>query len=95
MSLTDITSRQAILDAIAECDRLGRPAFLQRYGFRPARDYHLVEGGRVYDSKAIVGVAHKYQFPAHGPLRATDFSGGFATVQRLLESLGFTLRVTK
>ena len=80
MSLADITSRQAVLDAIAECDRLGRAAFLEQYGFRPAREYFLVENGRDYDSKAIVGVAHKYQFPEQGPLRATDFSGGYATV---------------
>jgi hypothetical protein len=93
MALTDITSPQAILDAVAEYDRLGQTAFLQKYGFGQAREYFLVVDGREYDSKAIIGAAHGYQFPDQGPLRARDFSGGYATVQRLLESLGFTVRV--
>jgi len=95
MALRDITSRQAILDAVAEYDRIGQAAFLQRYGFGRAREFFLVVGDRDYDSKAIVGVAHAYQFPQDGPLSARDFSGGEATVRRLLESLGFTVRVTR
>jgi hypothetical protein len=93
MALADITSRQAILDAVAEYNRLGQAAFLQRYGFGPARKYFLVVDGQEYDSKAIVGVAHRYQFPDQGPLQARDFSGGYATVQRLLELLEFFVRV--
>jgi hypothetical protein len=93
MALADITSPQAIFDAVAEYDQIGQAAFLERYGFGPAREYFLVIEGRDYDSKAIVGAAHGYQFPDQGPLRARDFSGGYATVQRLLESLGFTVRV--
>jgi len=93
MALADITSRQAVLDAVAEYDRLGQTAFLERYGFGQARRYFLVVDGREYDSKAIIGVGHGYQFPDQGPLQARDFNGGYATVQRLLESLGFTVRV--
>jgi len=48
--------------------------------------------GRLYDSKAIVGAAHGYEFPLAGPLRTGDFSGGEATVTRKLEELGFTVR---
>ena len=95
MSLRDLTSRQAILDAIAEYDRIGQVAFLERYGFGRAREFFLVVEGREYDSKAIVGAAHGYQFPQAGPLTARDFSGGEATVQRLLESLGFNVRVAR
>jgi hypothetical protein len=93
MGLANINSRDAILQAVAEYDRLGRDAFLQRHGFKPAREYFLIIDGREYDSKAIVGVAHGYQFPDQGPLRWQHFSGGYATVQRLLESLGFEVRV--
>jgi hypothetical protein len=93
VSLKDITSRQAILDAVAEYDRIGQEAFLDRYGFGKAREFFLLVGAREYDSKAIVGVAHGYQFPDEGPLSAHEFSGGEATVQRLLESLGFNVRV--
>jgi hypothetical protein len=92
MALTDITS-QAILDAVAEYDRLGQDAFLHRYGFGAARKYFLVHNGQEYASKAVVGVAHGYQFPDQGPLQAGDFRGGYATVQPLLESLGFNVRV--
>jgi hypothetical protein len=93
MALKDITSRDAILQAIRECDRIGREQFLARYGFGEAHRYFLVLDGQRYDSKAIVGVAHGYQFPAQGPLRSPAFSGGNLTVQRKLEELGFTVEV--
>jgi 5-methylcytosine-specific restriction protein A len=91
MALKDIT-RQAVLGAIAEYDRLGQLAFLSRYGFDPARLYTLVYDGRSYDSKAIVGAAHGF-LPGEKPLAARQFSGGEATVGRLLRRLGFTVQV--
>lgn len=93
MALGDITSRQAVLDTIAECDRLGRDEFLHKYGFGRSREYFLVVGDREYDSKAIIGAAHGVQFPAKGPLTSVEFSGGAATVQQVLERLGFEVRV--
>ncbi len=87
MNYRELTERGAVLSAIAECDTLGREAFLERYGFRRARTYVLVHNGRQYDSKAIVGAAFGYQFGA--PLKPTNFSGGRATVRPKLESLGF------
>jgi 5-methylcytosine-specific restriction protein A len=92
VSLADLTSRAAVLAALAEFDRLGRGEFLRRHGFREAREYYLVVGGRLYDSKAIAGVAHGYQFPQVGPLTADEFSGGEATVQRTFQALGFEVR---
>jgi len=47
--------------------------------------------GKTYDSKAIVGAAHGF-LPGHEPLTAGDFSGGPATVGRLLSGLGFQVR---
>ena len=90
MALKDIT-KPAVLNAIQECVRLGRESFLDKYGFGPAKLYRLVYDGRIYDSKAIVGVAHQYVRAGLGPL--TRFSGGAKTVQPVLESLGFTVRV--
>ena len=78
-SLSDLTSPTAIKLAIEECDRLGREKFLSRYGFGHARDFTLHYQGREYDAKAIVGVAHGYQFPAIGTLKSSDFSGGKAS----------------
>ena len=47
--------------------------------------------GRRYDSKAIAGAAHHYAVPTAGPLKPADFSGGEASVGRVLERLGFTV----
>ena len=88
MSFADISSRHAILAAVAEYDQLGPHAFLEKYGFGRARSYFLVIDGREYDSKAIIGAAHGYQFPQLGRLAATEFSGGAETVQRVLEGFG-------
>jgi hypothetical protein len=94
MALSDITDSTAVLQAAQEFDALGREAFLARYGFGKAREYFLVLGGKRYDSKAIMGAAHGYQFPKDGPLQAADFSGGDATVKAKLEQLGFTVELT-
>jgi len=93
MSLSEIQSRSSVLSAIAEYDEIGREAFLAKYGFGEARSYFLIHDGRRYDSKAIVGAAHGFEFPDLGPLGRGDFSGGEATVQRKLEELGFEVEV--
>ena len=87
MALREL-SRHEILQAVAEYDRLGQDRFLEKYGFGMARSYRLVVDGKTYDSKAIVGAAHSF-LPGREPLAAADFSGGAATVGRLLGRLGF------
>lgn len=82
-----LTSRAAILKAIAEYNKLGGKSFLSKYGFGPAKRYHLLHAGKHYDSKAIVGAACGIQFGR--PLTASDFSGGKKTVVPKLKSLGF------
>jgi 5-methylcytosine-specific restriction enzyme A len=47
--------------------------------------------GKEYDSKAIAAVAFEYQNPSLGPLKNQEFNGGYATVKRWLEELGFTV----
>ena len=91
MALSEIT-RDAVLEAIGEYDRLGRDGFLERYGFDRARQYLLVHEGKRYDSKAIVGAAHGF-LPGEHALTADEFSGGEATVGRLLRGLRFTVQV--
>jgi len=94
IALSDITDSTAVLQAAKEFDALGREAFLAHYGFGKARGYFLLLDGKRYDSTAIMGAAHGYQFPEKGPLRAADFSGGDATVKTKLEQLGFTVEST-
>jgi 5-methylcytosine-specific restriction enzyme A len=91
MALRDIT-HEAVIAAIAKYDRLGQDAFLADHGFDRARSYLLVHAGMKYDSKAIVGVAHGF-LPGEQALAASEFSGGDATVGRLLRGLGFTVQV--
>jgi hypothetical protein len=93
VTLINLTSAAAVLQAADEFDRIGREAFLAKYGFGPAQSYFVEIAGRRYDSKAIAGAAHGYQHPELGPLRASDFSGGEATVQAKLEELGFEVVV--
>jgi len=88
VGLQDISASN-INEAIAEFDQLGREEFLSKYQFGSARSCYLTKDGRSYDSKAIVGAAHAFAMPDLGVLAAADFSGGHATVQVLLERLGF------
>ncbi len=90
MAFGDVT-REAVLAAIAEYDRLGQDEFLRRYGFDRARQYVLVHDGKRYDSKAIAVVAHGF-LPGRTALTSDEFSGGKATVGRLLGRLGFHMR---
>lgn len=93
MSLSEITDPMAIRQAVNEFDLIGREAFLARYGFSKARRFFLEVDGKLYDSKAVIGAAHGYQYPNRGPLVYDDFSGGEKTVQRKLEELGFHVKV--
>lgn len=85
--LNQLTSPESVLAAIRECDESGREEFLRRYGYKHSRSYLLHHNGQVYDSKAIAGVAYGKQ---HGvALKASEFSGGEATVIPCLRRLGF------
>jgi hypothetical protein len=83
-----LLSRQAVLRAVDEYGR-DEPGFLERYGFGEADTYTMRHDGRLYASKAIVGVAYGYQYPEQGPLRHDQFSGGKAGAARHLSMLGF------
>lgn len=89
--LSRLQSPAAIQGALDEFSRLGRTAFLARYGFGKSRDFMVRNpvNGELCDSKAIVGAAFGIQYPGIGPLKPADFSGGEATVVPKLQSLGF------
>jgi hypothetical protein len=90
MALSELTDPEAVRQAIAEFDRVGRTAFLERYGFGRSREYMLrEESGQLYDSKAIAGAAFGFQHPDRGPLTPSEFTGVEHTVQPKLEELGF------
>lgn len=71
-----VQHRESIMRAAAEFDRLGRERFLDQYGFGSSTKYLVRIGGRLYDSKAIVGVAFGFENPGHGPLHWKEFNGG-------------------
>lgn len=73
-----LRDRAAVLRACAEYDRLGPEQFLAEHGFGPATKYLLRVDAKLYDSKAIVGVAYGYEHPGQGPLSNAAFSGGVA-----------------
>ena len=79
--------RSHILQAIEECDRRGRDDFLGVYGFGPSAGHVLTHEGRAYDSKAILGVAHRY---ATGRLATSDeFGAGMSGAAEILRRRGF------
>lgn len=67
VSYSDLTDRAAVNWAISEFDRLGRKAFLKRYGYGEARQYFVVVNGSLYDSKAIFGAAYERQYGLPSP----------------------------
>jgi hypothetical protein len=74
-----------------EFDELGRDQFLAKYGYRHAKRYFVRRNGKLYDSKAIAGVAVGFQYSDRGPMLNSEFSGGEGSVVRRLEELGFEL----
>lgn len=90
MARAPLTS-DAVRQAIAEFDELGRDTFLRTYGFGTAKDYMLLVDGKECDSKAIVAVSHKY-LPGDGqPLKHDELSGGVGDAARKLMDLNFVV----
>jgi MoxR-like ATPase len=87
MGPADVTSPDAVVQAMHEYDELGQDAFLAKYGFRKSAKFVVADNGRLYDSKALLAAAHGFQHPEQGPL-PNSFSGGQQTTSRL-EALGF------
>ncbi|HYY17388.1 MAG TPA: hypothetical protein VE864_01005 [Streptosporangiaceae bacterium] len=85
----DVT-RDDVLRAIQEYDRLGPGQFFSEHGFGPSRSYELVWDERRYPHKAILGVA--YEFATGQRLASGDFEGGKSGAVAVLRKLGFTIQ---
>ena len=90
MVVWDHVTREDVVRAIEEYDRLGPEAFFAEHGFAPTTTYDLVWEERRYPPKAILGTA--YEFATGERLRSGDFEGGKAGAVAVLGKLGFTVQ---
>ena len=86
----DQVTRDDVVRAIKEYDRLGPERFFSEHGFAPTTTYDLIWDERPYPPKAILGTA--YEFAAGQRLASGDFEGGKSGAVRVLGKLGFTVQ---
>ena len=89
----DRVTRDEVLHAIKEYDRLGAEQFFAKHGFAPTTTYELVLSKRRYPPKAILGTA--YEFATGKRLDSGDFEGGKTGAVRVLGNLGFDIVAKK
>jgi hypothetical protein len=89
MVVWDPVTRDDVVRAIQDYDRLGPPAFFAAHGFAPTTTYDLVWDERRYPPKAILGTA--YEFATGQRLASGDFEGGKSGAVKVLGNLGFTI----
>ena len=80
-------TRDHVLRAIKEYDRLGPERFFAEHGFAPTTTYELVWEERRYPPKAILGTA--YEFATGQRLASGDFEGGKSGAVKVLGQLEF------
>jgi hypothetical protein len=83
-------SRDNVVRALAEYDRLGAQQFFAEHGYAPTTTYELVWEGRHYPPKAILGTA--YEFATGQRLASADFEGGKSGAVKVLGGMGFDVR---
>ena len=86
----DRVTRDNVLRAIGEYDRLGPERFFAQHGFGPTTTYDLVMDKRRYPPKAVLGAA--YEFATGKRLDSGDFEGGRSGAVKVLEGLGFNIK---
>ncbi len=86
----DRVSREDVLAALQEYDRLGPQQFFAEHGYGPSRSYELIWDKHHYPHKAILGTA--YEIATGQRLAPGDFEGGKAGAVRVLGQLGFTVQ---
>lgn len=86
----DHVTRDHVLRAIQEYDRLGPKAFFAAHGFGPTTTYDLLWDERRYPPKAILGTA--YEFSTGQRLASGDFEGGKDGAVAVLGRLGFAVQ---
>jgi hypothetical protein len=89
MVVWDPVTRDDVVRAIQEYDKLGPEAFFATHGFAPTTTYDLVWEKRRYPPKAVLGTA--YEFATGNRLASGDFEGGKSGAVRVLGNLGFTV----
>jgi hypothetical protein len=85
----DRVTRDDVVRAMDEYDRLGPEGFFAEHGFAPTTTYDLVRDKRHYPPKAILGTA--YEFATGQRLGSGDFEGGKSGAVAVLGKLGFTV----
>ncbi len=83
-------TRDDVLRAMREYDRVGPERFFSQHGFGPSRSYELVWDKRRYPHKAILGRA--YELASGERLASADFEGGKAGAVAVLRDLGFDIQ---
>jgi hypothetical protein len=86
----DEVSRDDVMRAIQEYDRLGPDQFFAQHGFAPTTTYELIWNDHSYPPKALLGTA--YEFATGRRLASGDFEGGKVGAVRVLGKLGFTVQ---
>jgi hypothetical protein len=87
----DHVTREDVLRAMREYDRLGPQGFFAAHGFAPTTTYDLVWDEHRYPPKAILGTA--YEFATGQRLASGDFEGGKSGAVKVLARLGFTVQL--
>lgn len=89
MATFSSVTQQHVLQALAEYDARGEEEFLDVYGFVRSDDYPVVHEGRTYDSRAVLGVAHRF---ATGRIATPEeVASGFDGAVAILRRRGFTV----
>ena len=83
-------TRDDVVRAINDYDRLGAEAFFSAHGFGPTTTYDLIWDNRRYPPKAILGTA--YEFSTGQRLASGEFEGGKSGAVKVLGDLGFTVQ---
>lgn len=86
----DSVTRDHVVRAMHEYDKLGAEQFFAKHGFAPTTTYDLLWESRRYPPKAILGTA--YEFATGRKLNSGDFEGGKSGAVKVLEDLGFTVQ---
>ncbi|WP_296745970.1 hypothetical protein [Mesorhizobium sp.] len=86
----DRVTREHVLQAMKDYDRLGPERFFAEHGFGPTTTYDLVLNDRLYPPKAILGAAHALATGER--LASGDFEGGKSGAVKVLGRMGFAVQ---
>ncbi|PID53796.1 MAG: hypothetical protein CSB46_06010 [Micrococcales bacterium] len=88
MGVFDVTSRDAVLDAIDECEDVGADAFIRQYGLGLPSELTVDYISRRFPAVAAINLAHRIM---HGQLLDAAGLQDETAIRHQLASLGFTV----